>query len=84
MSEQAENLRALAEELAKGLTDSPAEVSVESVDETDEEIALELIVAERDMGRVIGKGGRTARALRNVLTAAAEKHGKSCELDIVE
>jgi predicted RNA-binding protein YlqC (UPF0109 family) len=84
MSEATENLRALAEELAKGLTDAPAEVSVETIEETDEEIALELLVAERDMGRVIGKGGRTARALRNVLNASAEKQGKRCELDIVE
>lgn len=84
MSEQAENLRALAEALAKGLADSPAEVSVETVEETNDEIALDLEVAERDMGRVIGKGGRTVRALRNVLTAAAQKHGKHCDLDIVE
>jgi predicted RNA-binding protein YlqC (UPF0109 family) len=84
MSEQAENLRALAEELAKGLAESPAEVSVEAVEETQDEIVLELEVAERDMGRVIGKGGRTVRALRNVLNAAAEKHGKSCDLDIIE
>ncbi|HEX8925720.1 MAG TPA: KH domain-containing protein [Terriglobales bacterium] len=84
MSEQAEKLRVLAEELAKGLADSPAEVSVETVEETDDEVALELEVAERDMGRIIGKGGRTVRALRNVLTAAAEKHGKRCDLDILE
>ena len=84
MSEQAENLRVLAEELAKGLTETPAEVSVTTVEETDGEIVLDLAVADRDMGRVIGKGGRTVRALRNVLEAAAEKHGKHCDLDIVE
>jgi uncharacterized protein len=84
MSEQAEKLRELTEELAKGLADSPAEVLVETVEETDAEIALELEVAERDMGRVIGKGGRTVRALRNLLNAAAEKHGRRCDLDIIE
>ena len=84
MSEQAENLRALADALAKGLTETPAEVSVTTVEETNDEIVLDLAVADRDMGRVIGKGGRTVRALRNVLEAAAEKHGKHCDLDIVE
>jgi predicted RNA-binding protein YlqC (UPF0109 family) len=84
MSEHAADIRALAEALAKGLTEAPSEVSVEIVEEDSREMVLELIVAEPDMGRVIGKGGRTVRALRNVLAAAAEKQGKHLELDIVE
>jgi len=84
MSEHAADIRALAEALAKGLTESPSEVSVETVEDDSREIVLELVVAETDMGRVIGKGGRTVRALRNVLSAAAGKQGKHLELDLVE
>lgn len=59
------------EYLAQGLVDSPDEVSVESFAEEDGTIVLELCVAQDDYGKVIGRGGRTAQALRTVLKAAA-------------
>jgi predicted RNA-binding protein YlqC (UPF0109 family) len=77
------NLPALAKELAKALVDSPEEVSVVATGDS-EYVKLELEVAEDDLGRVIGRSGRTARALRIVLSAAADKDGKRCSLDIVE
>jgi predicted RNA-binding protein YlqC (UPF0109 family) len=77
------NLPELAKELAKALVDSPEEVNVLSAGDSDY-VKLELEVAEEDLGRVIGRSGRTARALRTVLSAAAEKNGQRCSLDIVE
>jgi hypothetical protein len=77
------NLPALAKELAKALVDSPDDVVVVASGDS-EFVRLELEVAEEDLGRVIGRSGRTARALRTILSAAAEKSGKRCVLDIVE
>jgi hypothetical protein len=77
------NLPALTKELAKALVDSPEEVDVIASGDS-EYVRLELEVAEDDLGRVIGRSGRTARALRTILSAAAEKDGKRCSLDIVE
>jgi len=77
------NLPELAKELAKALVDAPEEVFVEATGDS-EYVKLELEVAEDDLGRVIGRSGRTARALRTVLSAAAEKNGQRCSLDIVE
>jgi uncharacterized protein len=57
--------------LARGLVDRPEEVSVEQFEEDDGTVVLELAVAEGDYGKVIGRGGRTAHALRTVLRAAA-------------
>jgi uncharacterized protein len=83
MSEQAADMLALMGHAAKALVDNPAEVLVESFDE-DGEIVLELTVAEADMGRVIGRQGRTARALRHLLRAASLKTNKRYELEILE
>ena len=83
MSEQAANPRALIDHVAKALVNAPAEVIVEEVEE-DGRIVLELEVAEDDMGRVIGKSGRVARAMRNVLQAAAVKLNRHYELEILE
>jgi uncharacterized protein len=77
------NLPELAKELAKALVDSPEEISVVASGDS-AYVKLELEVAEEDLGRVIGRSGRTARALRIVLSAAAEKNGQRCSLDIVE
>jgi predicted RNA-binding protein YlqC (UPF0109 family) len=77
------NLAGLAKELAKALVDSPEEVSVETSGDS-EYVKLELEVAEEDLGRVIGRSGRTARALRTILAAAAAQNGQRCSLDIVE
>ncbi len=79
----AANLAGLAKELAKALVDSPEEVLVVTSGDS-EYVRLELEVAEDDLGRVIGRSGRNARALRTILSAAADKDGKRCSLDIVE
>ena len=77
------NLPALARELADALVDYPEDVDVIAGGDS-EVVRLELEVAEDDLGRVIGRSGRTARALRTILSAAAEKNGRRCVLYIVE
>lgn len=74
----------LLEYLAKALVDDPDAVRVESFDEDDGSIVLELSVGEEDYGQVIGRGGRTANALRTVLKAAAVKQGRRVFVDIVD
>ncbi len=74
----------LLEYLAKALVDDPDAVRVESFDEDDGSIVLELSVGEDDYGQVIGRGGRTANALRTVLKAAAVKQGRRVFVDIVD
>ena len=75
--------RALVEHIARALTEKPDEVKVEVVPEG-VQTALELTVAESDLGRVIGRGGRTARAFRQMLTAAGDVAGTRFELEILE
>jgi hypothetical protein len=79
-----ETPRQLLEYLAQGLVDEPEEVSVEQFEEDDGRVVLELCVAEGDYGRVIGRGGRTAHALRTVVKAAATGEGQRVLLDIVD
>jgi predicted RNA-binding protein YlqC (UPF0109 family) len=79
----APDLRGLIEDIAKQLVDTPGEVSVESFDE-DGATFLELRVAPNDLGKVIGKQGRTARAFRNLLNAAGSKLDRQFELEILE
>jgi uncharacterized protein len=62
--------------LARSLVDSPDEVSVESFEEPDGTVVLELHVAEDDVGKVIGKQGNVARALRTVVRASAVRTGR--------
>jgi uncharacterized protein len=76
--------RQLLEYLAQGLVDEPEEVSVEQFEEDDGTIVLELCVADGDYGKVIGRGGRTAQALRTVVKAAATGEGQRVLLDIVD
>jgi uncharacterized protein len=76
--------RELLEYLAEGLVEEPEEVSVEQFEEDDGTIVLELCVAEEDYGRVIGRGGRTAHALRTVVKAAAANTGDHVLVDIVD
>jgi hypothetical protein len=83
MTDSSPNPKALVEHLAKALVAAPDQVKVEEFDE-DGELVLELEVAEDDMGRVIGKSGKIARAMRNLLHAAGEKAGKRYELEILE
>ena len=77
-------MRELLEELAKRLVDRPEDVKVEAFDEDDGTVVLELTVAEEDYGRVIGRGGRTANALRTVVKAAAVRENRRVLVDIVE
>ncbi len=76
-------LKELLEYLAKALVDSPDEVRVDST-ETDTTVVLELNVAKEDIGKVIGKQGRIARALRTVVKASAVKNGKRAIVEIVD
>jgi uncharacterized protein len=76
--------RQLLEYLAQGLVDEPDEVSVEQFEEDDGTIVLELCVAPDDYGKVIGRGGRTAHALRTVVKAAATGEGCHVLVDIVD
>ena len=74
----------LLEYLAEGLVDEPDKVSVEQFDGEDGTIVLELCVAPDDYGKVIGRGGRTAQALRAVVKAAATGEGSHVLVDIVD
>jgi uncharacterized protein len=77
------DLRVMIEQIAKALVDDPAQVSVNQVEEGGESV-LELTVGPNDLGRVIGKQGRTARAMRNLLGAAGLKFNKRFSLEILE
>jgi len=76
-------MRALIEQIAKALVDEPDQVSVSQVD-GDQTVVLELRVAPSDLGKVIGKQGRTARAMRTLLGAAGVKFQKRFSLEILE
>jgi predicted RNA-binding protein YlqC (UPF0109 family) len=77
-------LKELLEYLARGLVENPDGVQVDEVEESDGTIVLELSVAEGDYGSVIGRGGRTASALRTVVKAAAVKDKRRVFVDIVD
>jgi predicted RNA-binding protein YlqC (UPF0109 family) len=77
-------MRELLAGLARMLVDDPERVSVERFEEDDGTVVLELAVAEDDYGRIIGRGGRTAHALRTVLKAAAVKENCRVLVDIVD
>jgi len=79
-----ERSRGLLEYLAEGLVEDPEGVSVERFEEQDGTIVLELCVADGDYGKVIGRGGRTAHALRTVVKAAATGTGRRVLVDIVD
>jgi hypothetical protein len=74
----------LVEYLARSLVDEPDAVSVESYEEDDGSVVFELSVAEDDVGKIIGRGGRTVNALRCVLRASATKQGRRLLLDVVD
>jgi uncharacterized protein len=77
-------MKALLEYLARGLVEHPDQVRVNEVHEQDGEIVLELSVADDDYGSVIGRGGRTAAALRTVVKTAAAKDKRRVFVDIVD
>ena len=77
-------MKDLLEYLAKGLVEHPDAVRVTEVEEDDGTIVLELSVDEDDYGSVIGRGGRTAMALRTVVKVAAVKEQRRVFVDIVD
>jgi len=76
-------MKDLLTKIVKALVDNPEQVSVNEI-EGSQTTVLELRVAKEDMGRVIGKQGRTANAIRTLLYAASGKAGKRYILEIVE
>lgn len=77
------NLKDLVEFMAKSLVDNPNEVAVKEV-VGEQTTVVELRVAKADLGKVIGKQGRTARSMRTILMAASTKLQKRSVLEIVE
>ena len=77
-------MKALLEYLVRGLVESPDEVQVNEVHEDDGSVVLELSVGDDDYGNVIGRGGRTAAALRTVINSAAIKDRRRVFVDIVD
>ncbi len=77
-------MKELLEYLARGLVDSPDDVSVVEVSEDDGTTVLELSVGEDDYGNVIGRGGRTASALRTIIKTAAQRDRRRVFVDIVD
>lgn len=78
-----EELRALIEYLARALVDLPNQVNVKQI-EGEQTTVIELKVAKEDLGKVIGKQGRTARAIRTILNGASTKLKKRTVLEIIE
>ena len=77
-------MRDLLVYLARALVDHPESVEVETFEEDDGTLVLELSVADDDYGQIIGRGGRTAQALRAVIKAAAVRDNRRVLVDIVE
>lgn len=77
-------MKELLEYLTKGLVEHPDEVRISEVEEDDGSLVLELSVADDDYGSVIGRGGRTASALRTIIKAAAAKDKRRVFVDIVD
>lgn len=77
-------MRELLEYLARGLVEHPDQVLVNEVQDNDGSVVLELSVAEDDYGNVIGRGGRTAAALRTVVKTAALRSKRRVFVDIVD
>ncbi|PKM82624.1 MAG: RNA-binding protein [Firmicutes bacterium HGW-Firmicutes-14] len=75
-------MKELVELLAKSLVDNPDEVFVD-VEEGDKSLVLKLSVNPDDMGKVIGKQGRIAKAIRTIVKAAASKEGKKVAVEII-
>ncbi len=76
-------MKELVETIAKALVDNPEAVSVKEVEGT-QSVIIELKVAEEDMGKVIGKQGRIAKAIRTVVKAAAIKENKRVVVEIIQ
>ena len=74
----------LLEFLARALVDNPDAVSVEGFDEDDGTVVLEIHVAEEDVGKMIGRGGRTISSVRTVMRAVASRQDERVLVDVVE
>jgi len=83
MTEQTANARALIEHIAKALVEDKAAVFIDEYEDGDETV-IELEVAEAEVGKVIGRSGRIARALRTILAAAGTKNDRRYALEILE
>ena len=83
MTETAGDMRTLVEQIAQALVDAPGDVQVTPVEDGDSTV-LELRVAQTDLGKVIGKQGRTAKSIRTILGAASMKLKKRYTLEIIE
>lgn len=77
------DLKGWVEAMARRLVDRPDQVTVRVVEEDDADVA-ELTVAPEEMGRVIGRQGRTVQALRTLLDVAGDKQGRAYDLEILE
>ena len=77
-------MKELLEYLARALVDDPDAVEVEQFEEEDGTVVLELAVGDDEYGKVIGRGGRTAQAMRVMVKAAAVKENRRVLVDIVE
>ena len=76
------SMRGLVEYIAKSLVDDPSQVYVSEI-EGENSVILELRVGPEDMGRIIGKGGRTVNAMRTLIRVLAAKQGKRVTLEVV-
>ncbi len=77
-------MKELLESIVKELVDSPDDVEITEEEEDDRTVIFKLKVAEDDLGKVIGKKGRTANALRVLMRAASAKRGKSSIVKILD
>jgi predicted RNA-binding protein YlqC (UPF0109 family) len=77
------DLKGWVEAMARRLVDRPDQISVRVVEEDDADVA-ELSVAPEEMGRVIGRQGRTVQALRTLLDVAGDKQGRAYDLEILD
>ena len=77
-------MKEVLEIIAKSLVDYPEQVDVKEINNEDQTVTLELRVAESDMGKVIGKQGRIAKAIRTVVTAAASRENKKVAVEILQ
>ena len=77
-------MKEVLEIIAKSLVDYPEQVDVKEFNNEDQTVTLELRVAESDMGKVIGKQGRIAKAIRTVVKAAASRENKKVAVEILQ
>lgn len=77
-------MKEVLEIIAKSLVDYPEQVDVKEINNENQTVTLELRVAESDMGKVIGKQGRIAKAIRTVVKAAASRENKKVAVEILQ